>query len=225
MTLAGIGSGPSLQNASLNGGMNMAEKKQGTAKRFCCCIAALMLVFPAVCAAYQQRLIHSTEEGDCSLRVEADDQARMLRLRVHPEYPRCHATKESVQRTLKDVFSTADPPKLQGVYTSLYLGRLIDFPWLCEYLALTAYNDSRWDKKRGKPVSMDLHRYVSAVLSNREVLSQFEEAFGDSGYAVTAVSVEKVLVGRLGDVPLYQGSVKPGKVPFDAMVWFRLEKK
>lgn len=188
-------------------------------------IFVLMLVLPAVCTAYQPRLVLSVEEGDCSLRVEADDQSRMLRLRVHPEYPRCHATKESVQRTLKAVFSTADPPKLQGVYATLYLGRLIDYPWLCEYLALTAYSDPRWDKKRGKPVSMDLHKYVSAVLSNREVLSQFEEAFGDSGYAVRAVSVEKVLVGRLGDVPLYQGSVKPGKVPFDAMVWFRLERK
>lgn len=190
-----------------------------------CCTVALMLGLPAAGTAYQPRMVLSVEEGDCSLRVEADDPSRMLRIRVHPEYPRCHATKESVQRLLRAVFSSAAPPKLQGVYTSLYLGRLIDYPWLCEHLALTAYNDSRWDRKRGKPVSMDLHRYVSAVLSNREVLSQFEEAFGDSGYAVTAVSVEKVLVGRLRDVPRYQGGVKPGKVPFDAMVWFRLEKK
>ena len=59
----------------------------------------------------------------------------------------------------------------------------------------------------------------SSVLSTREVLSQFEGAFGESGYAITAASVEKVLVGRLGDVPLYRGDAKPGKVPYDAMVW------
>lgn len=188
-------------------------------------MVALSLALPAVCTAYQQRLVLSVEEGDCSIRVEADDQARMLRLRVHPEYPRCHATRESVQRTLRAVFSEADPPKLQGVYASLYLGRLIDYPWLCEYLALTAYSDPRWDRKRGKPVSMGLNKYVSAVLSGREVLSQLEEAFGNSGYSVRAVSVEKVLVGRLGDVPLYRGKELPGKVPFDAMVWFRLERK
>jgi hypothetical protein len=34
-----------------------------------------------------------------------------------------------------------------------------------------------------------------------------------------------VLVGRFRDVPLYQGRMSPGKVPFDAMVWLRLEKK
>ncbi len=190
-----------------------------------CCTLALILVFPALCTAYQQRMVLSMEEGGCSLRVEADDQDRVLRLRVHPAYPACHATKESVQNILGAVFSPSDPPKLEGVYTSLSLGRLIDYPWLCEYLAVTAYNDPRWNRKKGKPASMDLYRYVKAILSSREVLSQFEEAFGDSGYTVRAVTIEKVLVGRLSDVPLYQGDVLPGKVPFDAMVWFRLEKR
>lgn len=190
-----------------------------------CCLLALLLVFPAVCTAYQQRLILSMEEGTCSLRVEADDQARMLRLRVHPDTPACHATKESVQTILRAVFSAADPQKLQGVYTSLYLGRLVDYPWLCEYLAVTAYNDPRWDRKKGKPVSMDLYKYVPAILSNRDVTAPFEEAFGDSGYTIKAAIVEKVLVGRFRDVPLYRGKDLPGKVPFDAMVWFKLEKR
>jgi len=187
------------------------------------CAFALILVFPALCTAYQQRLILSMEEGTCSLRVEADDQARMLRLRVHPDTPACHATKESVQTILRAVFS--DPQKLQGVYTSLYLGRLVDYPWLCEYLAVTAYNDPRWDRKKGKPVSMNLYKYVPAILSNRDVTAPFEEAFGDSGYTIKAAIVEKVLVGRFRDVPLYRGKDLPGKVPFDAMVWFKLEKR
>jgi len=38
-------------------------------------------------------------------------------------------------------------------------------------------------------------------------------------------SYEKVLVGRFRDVPLYRGKDLPGKVPFDAMVWFNLEKR
>jgi hypothetical protein len=36
--------------------------------------------------------------------------------------------------------------------------------------------------------------------------------------------VEKVLVGGLREVPLYQGAMKPGLVPYDAIVWLRLEK-
>ncbi len=59
----------------------------------------------------------------------------------------------------------------------------------------------------------------------REVTTQFEEAFGDGGYRIRMVTIEKILVGGFRDVPLYQGKIFPGKVPFDAVVWLRLEKK
>jgi hypothetical protein len=72
---------------------------------------------------------------------------------------------------------------------------------------------------------MELYKYVSAILSSSEVISQFEDAFGDSGYTIRAVTLEKVRVGRFSDVPLYRGKMLPGKVPVDAVVWFRLEKK
>ena len=132
---------------------------------YCIFTLVLLLALPTVGISYQERLILSMEEGKCSLRVEADDEARILRLRVHPSYPECYATKDSMQKVLKAVFSKTDPPRLEGVYTSLFLGRLIDYPWLCEYLAVSAYKDPRWDRKKGKPVSMDLYKYVSAILS------------------------------------------------------------
>ncbi len=185
----------------------------------------LLLAQPAVGIPYQERLILSMNAGECSLRVEADDQDHILRLRVRPGDPGCHATKDAMQTILKAVFSKTGPPKLEGTYTTLFLGRLIDYPWLCEYLAVSAYNDPRWDRKKGKPVSADTYKYVSAVLSSKEVTTQFEEAFGDSGYRIKAVSIEKVLVGHFRDIPLYKGEMLPGKVPFDAQVWLRLEKK
>jgi len=192
---------------------------------YCVFILVLYLVVPVTGSSYQERLILSVYEGNCSFRVEADDEAGILRLRVHPAYPECYATKETMQKVLKAVFSKTDPPKLEGFYASLFLGRLTDYPWLCEYLAATAYRDQQWDSRKGKPVSMDLYKYVSAILSSREVISQFEDAFGDSGYTIRAVTLEKVCVGRFSDVPLYRGKVLPVKVPVDAVVWFRLEKK
>ena len=185
----------------------------------------LLLALPVVGTAYQERLILSMEKGQCSLRVEADDQSRTLRLRVHPEDPECHITRDAAYEILKAVFSKTDPPKLEGTYASLFLGRLIDYPWLCEYLASSAYKDPRWDKNKGKPVSMNINKYVSAILFSREVTAQFEEAFGNSGYRVRAVSVEKVLVGSFSDVPLYQGKMPLGKIPYDAMVWLSLERR
>jgi hypothetical protein len=195
-------------------------------KSYCCVlILALSSALPAAGFSYQERLILSMQEGKCSLRVETDDETRTLRLRVHPGHPECYATKESMQEVLKAAFSKTDHPKIEGVYSSLFLGRLIDYPWLCEYLAVSAYKDPRWDKKKGKPMSTELYKYVSAVLSNSGVTSQFENAFGDSGYRIRAVMLEKVLIGDFQDVPLYKGEKLPGKVSFDAAVWFRLEKK
>jgi hypothetical protein len=185
----------------------------------------LVLALSAGSDAYQERLILSVPVGQCTLRVEADDEARTLRLRVHPEPPDCRGTREAMRSTLAAAFAKSDPPKLEGTYSSLYIGRLIDFPWLSKYLAQTAYGDKGWNRKRGKPVSMDINRYVAAVLARREVTGQIEETFGDSGYRIIGVSVEKVLVGGFRDVPSYEGEMLPGKVPYDALVWFRLERK
>ena len=125
---------------------------------------------------------------------------------------------------LQAAFSKTDAPKLEGAYSSLSIGRLIDYPWLSHYLALTAYEDKAWNRKRGKPVAMDINRYVSNILSKKEVMARIETALGGSGYRVVSASVEKVLVGGFRNVPQYRGELSPGKVPYDAQVWFRLER-
>ena len=188
-------------------------------------ILLLLMAMPGTARCYQERLIVSLDDGKCSLRMEADDQEHILRLRVHPGPPECYATREKTQAILKSAFAKADPPKLAGTYHSLFLGRLNDYPWLAEYLALTAYNDPRWDRKKGKPVSMDLYKYVRTIFLQSDVKTFFEEAFGDSGYRIVSVTLEKICVGRFSDLPLYRGKALPGKIPCDAVVWFRLEKK
>ncbi|WP_319587555.1 hypothetical protein [uncultured Desulfobulbus sp.] len=186
------------------------------------CTWALVLLWPAFAQAYQERLILTVTEGDCSLRVEADEQSQTLRLRLLPESPRCHFTKTTMQRILKEVFSKTDPPKLEGVYVSLFLGRLVEYPWLSEQLALSASRDPHWDKEKGRPRSLNPNAYVKERLSKKEVTDQFDETFGESGYRVVAVAVEKVLVGRRGDVPVHAGTKFSGKAPYDAMVWLVL---
>lgn len=186
----------------------------------------LMLVFFLVSPAesYRAAVIFSITAGKCSLTVESDSQSHTLRLRVHPEYNDCHIGKDSMLSALKGAFSRTEPPKPEGNYTSLYIGRLIDYPWLSQYLARTAYRDQRWDKKRGKPVALNINKYVSNILSRKEISVQIEEAIAASGHRITAATVEKVLVGDFRAVPLYQGEMPPVKVPYDAQVWFRLEK-
>lgn len=129
-----------------------------------------------------------------------------------------------MESVLSAAFSRADPPRLERTYSSLFVGRLVDYPWLSEYLATTAYRDQGWDSQKGKPVAMDINKYVSQLLLRKELLVKIETAFAQGGYRVLGVTVEKVLVGRVREIPLYQGEMHPGRVPYDAQVWFRLEK-
>jgi hypothetical protein len=190
-------------------------------------IICFMFVFSlgGTIASAQDRVIVSTNVGDCVLSVEANDPWHTLRLRaLHPRGRGCHIDKDSAVSILSAAFSKTDAPKLEGSYSSLSFGRLIDFPWLSQYLAIAASRDKAWDGKKGKPVAMDINRYVAQVLSRKELLAQLEPACAQGGYRIVKVSVEKVLVGGLREVPLYQGTMEPGLVPYDAIVWLRLEK-
>ena len=188
-------------------------------------VTLLICLLSAPSVSYHARVISSMEAGKCRLTVEADDQSRTLRLRVHPEHNDCHITRDAMLATLSEAFSKTDPPRLEGTYSSLSIGRLIDYPWLSQHLALTAHKDKRWDRRTGKPVAMDINKYVSFILSEKTVTDQIEGALSGSEHRVVSASVEKVLVGGFRNVPLYQGEMAPGIIPYDAQVWFRLEKK
>ena len=185
----------------------------------------LVFSFSGTFASSQERVIAISKAGECDLTVEANDKWHTLRLRAHhPKYKGCLIDEASVAQVLSAAFSSSDPPKLAGSYSSLSIGRLIDYPWLSQYLAATAYRDAGWNPKKGKSIAMDINRFVSQLLSKKELTAQIETALEGGGYKVAGVTVEKVLVGGFREVPLYQGEMHPGRVPYDAQVWFRLER-
>jgi len=176
-------------------------------------------------ASSQERVIVSSKVGECDLTVESNENQHTLRLRAHhPRYKGCHIDQNSMVSVLTAAFLKNDSPKLEGSYSSLFIGRLIDYPWLSQYLATTAYRDRGWDSKKGKPAAMDINKYVSQLLFRKELMAQIETAFEKGRVRVVGVSVEKVLVGGFREVPFYQGEMHPGRVPYDAQVWFRLER-
>jgi hypothetical protein len=186
----------------------------------------LILVFSlsGTIASSQELVIVSSKAGECDLTVESNEKWHTLRLRAHhPKYKGCHIDKDSMVSVLSAAFSKNDSPKLDWSYSSLSIGRLIDYPWLSQYLATTAYRDHRWDSKKGKPAAMDINKFVSQVLFRKELMAQIETVFEKGGYRIVGVTVEKVLVGGFREVPFYQGKMHPGRVPYDAQVWFRLE--
>jgi hypothetical protein len=180
--------------------------------------------FPRI-ALSEDAVVCSLSAGRCWLSVETNEVWRTLRLRVHPEYPDCHIEKEAMLSALGTAFSQANPAKLGGSYSSLFIGRLIDYPWISQYLAVAAHNDAAWDARRGKPRTGGINSYVATLLSRQEITAPVDEALAGAGYRVISVTVEKVLVGGFREVPLYQGKMARGKVPYDAQVWFRLREK
>ncbi len=185
----------------------------------------LVLSLSETIASSQDQVIVSAKADECNLSLESNEKWHTLRLRAHhPEYKGCHIDKDSMLSVLSAAFLKTEPPKLKGSYSSLSLGRLIDYPWLSEYLATTAYRDPGWDSRKGKPVTMDINKYVSQLLSRKELMAQIETVFEKNGYRVVGVSVEKVLVGGFREIPSYRGEMHRGPVPYDAQVWFRLEK-
>ena len=164
--------------------------------------------------------------GECELSVEANDKWKTLRVRAHhPTHEGCDITRDQVRSILDQAFSKQDPPRVEGVYSSLSIGRMIDFPWLSQYLAAAAFRDPAWDSRKGRPAAMDTYKYVSMMLFKKEATAAIEEPLAKAGYKVEGVTVEKVLVGTFRDVPRYQGEMHAGKVPFDAIVWYRLKKE
>ena len=185
----------------------------------------LILFFSCGIASSEERVIVASEVGECTLRVESNEAWHTLRLRAHhPKQRDCRIDQASVVAVLSAVFSKTESPKLDGSFSSLYIGRLIDYPWLCQYLATTAYSDRGWDSKKGNPRVMGVNKYVAQLLFRKEVVTPIENALGKGGYKIGGVTVEKVLVGGFREVPFYQGPMHPGRVPYDAQVWFRLEK-
>ena len=184
------------------------------------------LLAAAPAAAYQRRVIHAIRDGQCLYEIEVDDTSHTLRLRVGPEGRRCPIDKPAMIAVLRAALAKTDPAPSQGAaYTSLFIGRLIDYPWLSRYLAATAYRDPAWNPKRGRPRALDINRYVADILSGKETIGVMQAAFEASGYRVVCASVEKVLVGEWRDISEDSTAGKPAKVPFDAMVWFRLAKE
>ena len=185
----------------------------------------LVLSLFGTIASSQELVIVSLKVGECDLAVESNEKWHTLRLRAHhPKYKDCHIDKDSMLSVLSAAFSKDDSPKLCGSYSSLFIGRLIDYPWLSQYLATTAYRDRGWDSKKGKPIAMNINKYVSQLLFGKELMAQIEPVFEKGGYRVAGVTVEKVLVEGFREVPFYQGQMHPGRVPYDAQVWFRFER-
>lgn len=52
-----------------------------------------------------------------------------------------------MQTIVQAALAKTEPPRLEGIFTTLFLVRLVSYPWLMHTLAATAATDPQWQIK------------------------------------------------------------------------------
>jgi hypothetical protein len=136
---------------------------------------------------------------------------------------------ETSTRALGELLALAFPQGvLPNARMSIGVGRIVEHPWLSEQLASAALRSSRWNPDLGRPRTGNDNLAVMQLIDDRKLLGAWVPIFGRYGATIRNASVEKVLVGRVGEVaelaPIAKDRSKLGKkLPFDAILWLSLE--
>ena len=200
--------------------------------------AALATALPT--AAFADDLVLASRPvGECTLSVERSTQEpHVLRVRTfHPAYLDCATDPTALGAVLEQAVASGGKTPVGSVYSAISLGRIVDHPWLSAHLARTAAVDPRWDRRTGRPHRDDINHYVAELLSRPEVTDQLQPALTAAGYRIAHATVEKVLVARPQEIPALGDDPVPGRshdrdlgrardrLPFDAVLWFRLQAR
>lgn len=158
---------------------------------------------------------HEVEEGGAELRLRADGCALSL-----PE------TAAAIEALLGEAWGGK---RMQTDRASLGLGRVVDYPWLSKALAEAAMKSPVWDPKNGRGRRGSDNAAVASMVDARRLLAPLAPVFARYGAKARAGSVEKVLVAKVGDgdelaAVAGQKLAEGKKLPFDAILWLRLEK-
>jgi hypothetical protein len=188
---------------------------------------ALALALPAAAGRAEpparERFAASAEVDGCSLELghptPADD---TLRLRVG-----CPLALAELLQGLDRLLAAAGPDL--PVPATLFLGRIVEYPWLAERLARAALADPGWDAARGRPRAGGDNRWVADTLAQRRLLGELADRFAAEGLALRVAGVEKVLVGDVAGFAELRGLAADGvdpaaRLPFDAQLWLRVER-
>jgi hypothetical protein len=179
----------------------------------------LLLLFTGVTHAGAP---YSQTVRDCTLSLEYNPQWASLRLRAH----QVTALSCALSAAETETFLAAALQNLpaDAAFSSLSLGRLIDYQWISSFLAESAAKDANWSQQLGAPLAGQTYPYVQRVLSDPQIKDVFVAIFSRHGYQIAGVNVEKVLISAPNMRGIPDWVTAAGKVPFDAICYIRLKK-
>jgi hypothetical protein len=145
-----------------------------------------------------------------------------MRIRSHENaFISCTVSRDKFNVLIITAFTNPEINKTD--FKSLFIGRLIEYPWLSRYLAMQSLQHDDWDSGKGLYKGANINAFVAGILSSPELLGQIQEPFAGTGYTVSRATVEKVLIGKANEIEWLEINTAV-LVPYDVMVHFILEK-
>jgi hypothetical protein len=168
----------------------------------------------------------SAAAAECKPSNEIGDGGATLRLRADGCSLSLPDTTAALDALLEEAWSGRRMPIDRA---SLGLGRIIDYPWLSKALAEAAMKSPVWEPDKGRGRRGSDNSAVGSLVDTRRLLAPLAPLFTRYGVRARAGSVEKVLVGRVGETEALASLVGQKladgkKLPYDAQLWVRLER-
>ena len=186
-------------------------------------VPALLLTPDRGSAGAPER-IATWQAAHCTVGLEVDRDDRVLRLR-----PRCPLSSQDAEGALLAALAKlrdlGDSPRR---YRSLFLGRLVDYPWISEGLALWAARSPAWNAETGRPRNeADPNAFVSRAMHEAGTLEPLARPLAREGIQLQGVSAEKVLIATVAELAFAdrlesEGVPGAARIPYDAMVHLSL---
>lgn len=184
--------------------------------RFC---AMLGLLFIGA-ALPDDTVLSSVRHGDCVATIELERSTMVIRAKEG-----CKLSQHALERLLDAGLSALPKPRQGTTYRSIFLGRLVRYPWMVAQLIAAAAESNEWDGTRGRAKDRKDNALVARLLFESGAVAPAAQVVARHGYVVTDVSVEKVLVATREQLPDDFPPESKGKLPFDAQVWLEIRKR
>ncbi|WP_456439922.1 hypothetical protein [Caldithrix abyssi] len=191
-------------------------------------ILIALISFLKVCVLAQEVEPIKIKTSHGILKIEANLKWHTLRVRSETSIlgENCAITEADLLKLIEKLVTEKDSLLNEQTFSSLYLGRLVEYPWLATFLMRRAAESPEWQAEPGrlKIDSVNINGWVATILFTHPIRDKIDRLFRKCGYQVTGISVEKVLVNDVSKVELETVKYLTGKLPFDAQTWLILKK-
>ncbi|MHB2154757.1 hypothetical protein ACX8XN_10210 [Calditrichota bacterium GD2] len=162
------------------------------------------------------------------MKIEANLKWHTLRVRAETSIPgeKCAIAEADLLKLIEKLVTEKDSLLNRQTFSSLYLGRLVEYPWLVTFLMRCAAESPEWqaERERLKIDNVNINDWIATILFTHPMRDKIDRLFRKSGYRVTGISVEKVLVNDASKIERESVKYLTGKLPFDAQTWLILKK-